>query len=153
MFPLMRLRLKLACSRLLSSKQPVASKSTFLQVNFHNLRIMGNTSEKQVKYNLDVLCLQENKKTICFRNCAFYLMQTKNQHYSLGFLVRKGWTKLRWKAISDRIATFKGSSEETKFKVVNCYGPTQILANKHKDIYETFLQQLKTSIKTKNGQK
>ena len=27
-----------------------------------------------------------------------------------------------------------------------------MLANKHKDIYETFLQQLKTSIKTKNGQ-
>ena len=79
-------------------------------------------------------------------------MQTKNQHYGLGFLVRKRWTNLRFKAISDRIATLEGSSKETKFKVVNCYGPTQMLANKHKDMYETFLKQLKTSIKTKNEQ-
>ena len=65
--------------------------------------------------------------------------------------MRKKWTNLRLKVISNRTATLKGSFGETKLKVVNCYGPSQMIANKHKEIYETFLQQLKTSITTKNG--
>ena len=79
-------------------------------------------------------------------------METVNRHYGLGFFFRKEWKNLRFKAISGRITALEGSFKETKFKWVNRYGPTQMLANKRKDIYETFLQQLKTSIKTNNGQ-
>ena len=107
-------------------------------------------------HNLDVLCLQEtktkNEETIQQKNSTLHLLFSSTHHYGLGFAVSKKWTKLTTHKISDRVAILEGNLKGAHFKIVNCYGPTQILSNKKQEIYEEFLEVLQANIKTKSNQ-
>ena len=107
-------------------------------------------------YNLDVLCLQEtktkNEETIQQKNSNLYLLFSNTNHYGLGFAISKKWTNLTTHNISDRVAVLEGYLKGAHFKVVNCYGPTQIVSNKKEEIYGAFLEVLQANIKTKSNQ-
>ena len=86
---------------------------------------------------------------------------TKKQHSTLTLfqhtplrsrICSKKRTNLTTHNISDRVTILEGNLKGAHFKIVNCYGPTQILSNKKKEIYEEFLEVLQANIKTKSNQ-
>ena len=92
---------------------------------------------------------RENNTT---KKSTLHLLSSSTHHYGLGFAVSKKWTNLTTHNISDRVTILESNLKSAHFKIVNCYGPTQILSNKKKEIYEEFLEVLQANIKTKSNQ-
>ena len=103
-----------------------------------------NLNEDLLKYNIDLICLQETKinddMDIQVKESRLICFKPECRHYGSGFLINKAWKdKIHrtWKE-TDRISVIQFKENGKTMTVINAYGPTQKLADENQDIRDSF---------------
>lgn len=87
-----------------------------------------------MKYDLDIICLQENKIKegidINLKNARLITFTSQSAQYGNGFLIRNSWTAAihRMWQVSDRICVLQIATTDNKImSIINVYGPTSVI--------------------------